>query len=217
MWVPAWAVNEVRQIAKPAGIGVNAQWFDADLSEQVLVAYENDKPVYATLVSSGKNNATPLGIYPVWARVAAITMKSQPYDDKPYFVNMVPWSTFFQAHNAIHGAYWHDRFGNRRSHGCVNVAPLDAKWLFDWVGPALPRGWTGYLPSSLEHAPVVHVRDSSRPQGLQFTQSRPIGPPDAEEERRKTEAAQKRRAEKAALDAELEVGTPLWPEGGDAP
>lgn len=65
-------------------------------------------------------------------------MKSQPYDDKGYFVNMVPWSTFFQAHNAIHGAFWHDRFGGVKSHGCINVAPLDARFVFEWLKPELP-------------------------------------------------------------------------------
>ncbi|MBX7084187.1 MAG: L,D-transpeptidase [Nannocystaceae bacterium] len=224
-WIAATELNEVHVIPPPEGVATEArvretgndQWIDVDIGEQVLVAYRGDVPVFATLVSTGKSSPTPLGNYPIWAKVASMDMANQDWEDNAFLVQGVPWVMLFQGHNAIHGAYWHDRFGNRRSHGCVNVAPLDAKWLFDWVGPALPRGWTGYLPSSLEHAPVVHVRDSSRPQGLQFTQSRPIGPPDAEEERRKTEAAQKRRAEKAALDAELEVGTPLWPEGGDAP
>src|SRR5688500_9778844 len=135
-------------------------------------------------------------------------MANQDYEDKPYMVQGVPWVLLFQGHNALHGAYWHDRFGNRKSHGCVNLAPLDARWVFDWAGPTLPRGWTGYLPLSLERSPVVHVRDSSREDGLQFTQSRPIGPPDREAERRKAEAAEKRRAqEPPALDE-----APIWPE-----
>jgi lipoprotein-anchoring transpeptidase ErfK/SrfK len=206
MWVPAWAVNEVRQIAKPAGIGVNAQWFDADLSEQVLVAYENDKPVYATLVSSGKNNATPLGIYPVWARVAAITMKSQPYDDKPYFVNMVPWSTFFQAHNAIHGAYWHDRFGYVKSHGCINVAPLDARYVFELLKPAVPPGWTSVRPTDVTQWPMLYVHDSGRRPA--FHQDRPIGAPDREDESERFEETNRLR---------IEQGLPPLPPPGTKP
>jgi len=206
LWVPAYAVNEVRMIAKPAEMGANTQWFDADLAEQVLVAYENDKPVFATIVSSGKNNATPLGIYPVWARVAAITMKSQPYDDKPYFVNMVPWSTFFQAHNAIHGAYWHDRFGYVKSHGCINVAPLDARYVFELLKPALPPGWTSVRPTDVTQWPMLYVHDSGRRPA--FHQDRPIGPPDRQDETDRFEETNRLRAEQ---------GLPPLPPPGTKP
>lgn len=40
----------------------------------------------------------------------------------------VPWSMYFHESFALHGAYWHDRFGLRHSHGCVNLAPQDAQW-----------------------------------------------------------------------------------------
>ena len=69
------------------------KWIDVDVGEQVLVTYENDKPTFATLISSGRAIPTPMGTYPVWAKVSAITMKNQPYEDKPYYVNKVPWST----------------------------------------------------------------------------------------------------------------------------
>ncbi len=144
MWVNADQVNEVRVLARPATVPADIdRWVDVDLGEQVLVLYEADKPVFATLVSSGRAIPTPMGTYPVWAKVAAITMKNQPYEDKGYFVNKVPWSTFFQWHNAIHGAYWHDRFGVSKSHGCVNVAPLDARHVFEWVSPPLAARMVG--------------------------------------------------------------------------
>src|SRR5262249_31104161 len=139
-WVKAGEVNEARRSARPEGITAAQQWIDVDLGEQVLVAYDGDRPVYVTLTSSGRAIPTPRGNYPVWAKVSAISMKSQPYEDKAYFVNKVPWVLFFQAHNAIHGAYWHDRFGVTKSHGCVNVSPLDARHLFEWLQPELPPG-----------------------------------------------------------------------------
>ncbi|MBC8073881.1 MAG: L,D-transpeptidase [Deltaproteobacteria bacterium] len=216
-WIDADQLNEVIVVAPPDGVleparqaaTGNDQWFDVDVGEQVLVAYRGETPVFATLVASGRGSPTPLGNYPIWAKVGSMDMANQDYEDKPYMVQGVPWVLLFQGHNALHGAYWHDRFGNRKSHGCVNLAPLDARWVFDWAGPTLPRGWTGYLPLSLERSPVVHVRDSSREDGLQFTQSRPIGPPDREAERRKAEAAAERRAlEPPPVDDE----TQLWPE-----
>ena len=175
------------------------RWIDVDLGEQVLVLYENDKPVFATLVSSGRAIPTPMGTYPVWAKVAAITMKNQPYEDKGYFVNKVPWSTFFQWHNAIHGAYWHDKFGVTKSHGCVNVAPLDARHVFEWVRPALPPGWTGLRPLDLIKSPYVVVRNSHMKKP--FRQDRPIGPPDKELEGQRLEEAEKRRADEAGKTA----------------
>jgi hypothetical protein len=212
-WVEADALNEVHVIEPPPGVRVderalatgNDQWIDVDVGEQVLVAYRGKKPVYATIVSSGRGSPTPLGDYPIWAKVASMDMANQDYEEKPYMVQGVPWVLLFQGHNALHGAYWHDRFGNRKSHGCVNLAPLDARFVFEWTGPMLPAGWTGYLPSDLHRSPVVHVRDTSKPGGASFTQERPIGPPDREEERRKTEAALERRALEEA-EAPLDIG-----------
>lgn len=206
-WVQAAHLAEVMIIEAPEGVlrdnrvrTGNDQWIDVNLGEQVLVAYRGAEPVYATLVASGKGSPTPRGNYPIWAKVASMTMANQDYEDKPYMVEHVPWVLLFQGHNALHGAYWHDRFGNRRSHGCVNLAPRDARWVFEWVAPTLPIGWTGYIPADLERSVVVHVRDSSLPPAEAFIQERPIGPPDPEEEKRKLELAEQRRAEQAAAN-----------------
>ena len=222
-WIEADSLNEVHVIEPPDGVlgeyrlttTGNDQWFDVDVGEQVLVAYRGTSPHYATLVSSGRGSPTPLGNYPVWAKVASMDMANQDYEDKPYMVQGVPWVLLFQGHNALHGAYWHDRFGNRKSHGCVNLAPIDARWVFEWTGPTLPRGWTGYLPD-LTRSPVVHVRDSSRPPGSTFTQQRAIGPPDPEVERAKQEAAERRRAvlaEAEGLQAQGAGEPPLRSDG----
>jgi lipoprotein-anchoring transpeptidase ErfK/SrfK len=55
----------------------------------------------------------------------------------------VPWIQYFASGYAIHGAYWHDVFGIPRSHGCVNLAPIDARVVFMWTDPPLPAGWHG--------------------------------------------------------------------------
>ncbi|PRP97122.1 L,D-transpeptidase catalytic domain [Enhygromyxa salina] len=200
LWIDADHLNEVHIAAAPPPEVLddwrgrntgNDQWIDVDLGEQVLVGYRGDRAVFATMVSSGRSMPTPRGNYPVWAKVASTTMASQAYEDKPYMVQGVPWVILFQGHNALHGAYWHDKFGTPKSHGCVNLAPHDARYVFEWTGPTLPLGWTGYLPSDLRRAVVVHVRDSSRGG---FVQDRPIGPPDREAEKARAEAADERRA-----------------------
>lgn len=196
-WMRADDLNEVRLLTRPTSVVGHEKWIDVDLGEQVLVAYEGNRPVFATLTSSGRAIATPRGNYPIWGKVSTITMKSQPYEDQTYYVDRVPWVLFFQAHNAIHGAYWHDLFGVTKSHGCVNVAPKDARWLFEWVPPALPAQWSGLRTPNLLEGVFVHVRNSSlrRP----FEQERNMGPPDREEERTKLQDAEARRLASGAV------------------
>jgi lipoprotein-anchoring transpeptidase ErfK/SrfK len=55
----------------------------------------------------------------------------------------VPWVQYFAAGFALHTAYWHDVFGVARSHGCVNLSPIDGHWLFGWSDPPVPAGWHG--------------------------------------------------------------------------
>lgn len=60
-----------------------------------------------------------------------------------YELRDVPWIQYFASGYALHGAYWHDVFGIPRSHGCINLSPIDAHLLFLWTEPAVPAGWQG--------------------------------------------------------------------------
>jgi len=52
----------------------------------------------------------------------------------------VPWSTFFtETGVAFHGTFWHDNYGGRMSHGCVNMRVEEALWLYRWTTPAYPN------------------------------------------------------------------------------
>ena len=53
----------------------------------------------------------------------------------------VPYIQYFESGYALHAAYWHDVFGTPRSHGCVNLAPVDAHRIFFWTDPPVPAGW----------------------------------------------------------------------------
>jgi hypothetical protein len=206
-WMKEAHLNEVRKIERPTGTGSHPQWFDVDLGEQVVVAYQNDLPVYATLTASGHQpNHTPRGNYPIWGKGTSVTMKSQEYDDIPYYVNRVPWVMFFQAHNALHGAYWHDQFGRTKSHGCVNLAPADAHYLFEWLEPRLPAGWTAIRFWDLTQAPYAHIHDTHKRRGL--VQERNIGPPDKNDEAERIAKATERREAEAAAAAAAAGATP---------
>ena len=60
-----------------------------------------------------------------------------------YQLRDVPYIQYFAAGQALHTAYWHDVFGKKRSHGCVNLSPIDAHRVFQWTEPAMPAEWHG--------------------------------------------------------------------------
>ena len=128
---------------RPEAVGPNDKWIHVDLDEQSLVAYEGDRPVFATLVSSGKGAefATPKGLYQIREKHITTTMNGPDPDAGYYEVEEVPWTLFYYDSYALHGAYWHNEFGNTRSHGCTNISPVDARWLFYWTDDELPQGW----------------------------------------------------------------------------
>jgi lipoprotein-anchoring transpeptidase ErfK/SrfK len=82
--------------------------------------------------------------------------------DGPYSIEDVPWVMYFNASIALHGAFWHNQFGTPRSHGCVNLAPADAKQLFAWVEPRLPPGLHGVYATATQPGTRVVVHGHTR-------------------------------------------------------
>lgn len=71
----------------------------------------------------------------------------------------VPWIQYFSKGFALHGAYWHDVFGVPRSHGCVNLAPIDARVVFNFTDPPVPAGWHGLnVGDDMGEGTWVHIR-----------------------------------------------------------
>jgi hypothetical protein len=137
-WISQVYVGKVAPTGVPAGVAPGAAWIDVDLFEQTLAAYVGDRMVYATLVSSGLPGwNTPPGLFQVWHEVAAGKMSGAHNRPDYYFLEDVPWALYYDGNIALHGAYWHDSFGYQHSHGCVNLAPLDARWLFEWAPDAV--------------------------------------------------------------------------------
>jgi len=44
---------------------------------------------------------------------------------------------------SLHGTYWHDIFGYRTSHGCVNMTISDAKWVYEFLADTYGQTSTG--------------------------------------------------------------------------
>jgi len=128
------------------------KWIDVSILRQSLVAYEGTRPVFATLVSTGVDGledpeetySTVRGAFLIHTKHVTATMDSDEEGDT-FDLRDVPYVQYFKAGYALHGAYWHDSFGTPRSHGCINLSPVDASWLFGWTDPQVPRGWHAKL------------------------------------------------------------------------
>lgn len=130
---PAPAPAAPAPVAANAGAG-GARWIDINLSNQSLTAFEGNTAVFNTLVSTGSTFPTPVGTYKILYRVPSQRMTGPGYD-----LPNVPWVMYFTNRgHAIHGAYWHNNFGQPMSHGCVNMRPSEAEWLYNFT----PNGAT---------------------------------------------------------------------------
>ena len=168
--VRAELVTRVQTVAPPPGLPPGEFWLDVDLGHQTLVAYEGDRPIYATLVSTGRvrksnnpllSHETPVGRYRLLSKHTTATMDGDHAIFGAYSLEDVPYVQFFKGAYALHGAFWHDRFGRPSSHGCINLAPEDARWLFDWTLPDVPRGWHAAYPLAPAKGTTLVIRGTT--------------------------------------------------------
>lgn len=133
-WVQQIRVAKVKPIERPEGVGPHDRWVAIDLYEQTAVAYEGDTMVFATLISSGLPQwGTREGLFQIYERYEATRMSGAAGQPDFYFIEEVPYVMYFDGDIGLHGTYWHDRFGYRQSHGCVNLSIMDAWWIYDWT------------------------------------------------------------------------------------
>lgn len=155
-WIHQFNVAKIAPIERPAEVDTE-KWIGIDLYEQVLIAYEGETPVFATLISSGlKNWPTNEGLFHVYLRYPRAAMSGAYQQPDFYYLQEVPWTMYFDGDIAIHGTYWHDGFGYRASHGCVNASIVDAKWLYDWSASE----WDYGVPNDV--GPAVYVYSSGQ-------------------------------------------------------
>ncbi len=145
----------------PEGVAPSDKWIDVDLAKKVLTLFDYDKPVFATYISPGRpENPTETGTYRVWYKLAKAEMKGgPPLHSYRYDLKNIPWVMFYNYDYAIHGTYWHDKFGTPQSAGCTNMTQGDAKYIFDNTLPAIPAGQQGVFSrgaDGLGAGTVVH-------------------------------------------------------------
>ncbi|HEX2697166.1 MAG TPA: L,D-transpeptidase family protein [Anaerolineales bacterium] len=119
-----------------------------DTATQSVTAFEDDQAVLTARCSSGgKGTKTPLGDFQTFHKGPTIHMTNdgEAGAGHGYDLPGVPWVSFFTGTGvSFHGTYWHNDYGQPRSHGCVNLSPSDAKFVYRWTRPNVPRE-TQYL------------------------------------------------------------------------
>jgi lipoprotein-anchoring transpeptidase ErfK/SrfK len=119
----------------PAEAGANTcRFIYVNLAAQTLSVFDKCKLVFATLISSGKNSWTFEGQFTIVNKFNYSSITPPEWSTSEYYIQGVPYFMTYSGDFGFHGAYWHDNFGTAASHGCINLSPADAKWLYDWAG-----------------------------------------------------------------------------------
>ena len=168
-WMRAMDGTVTNPGSPPKNLAPGERWIDVNLGLQSLVAFAGEKPVFATIISSGRHDDDPVkdhhtrpGEFRVREKHISATMDNDTATDGPYSIEDVPWIMYFDGSTALHGAFWHSRFGHERSHGCVNMTPHDAHELFGWVGPNVPDSWHGVRATDANPGTRVIVHDNGK-------------------------------------------------------
>jgi len=147
-----------KKFTVPQEVATGNYWIDVDLTKKILTLFLYDKPVFATYVSTGKDiNPTPAGTFNVWYKLKKTEMKGgPPLISYRYDLPNVPYVMYYNNSYAIHGTYWHDKFGTQQSAGCTNLTQGDAAFIFEKTNPKLDGERTSILSSKDNPGTVIN-------------------------------------------------------------
>jgi lipoprotein-anchoring transpeptidase ErfK/SrfK len=134
-WLPKKQLARVRVSTSPPPDVSSDRWIDINLFDQTLAVYEQNQLVFATVIASGIEPLwTQPGTFQIYEKHERAPMTGAFEADRSdaYYLEDVPWTMYYDQARALHGAYWRTKMGFEQSHGCVNLTPGDAHWLFDW-------------------------------------------------------------------------------------
>jgi len=140
-------LDEMKPIS--AHIPSNNKRIEVHLPEQVMIAFENDQPVFMARVATGAkfsngDYSTPSGRFSTFHKRYSRHMARGNLAANGYDLPGVPWNSYITEEGiAFHGTYWHNNFGRPRSHGCINLTPQAAKWIYLWTMPIVPPDQEG--------------------------------------------------------------------------
>lgn len=113
---------------------LDTRWLQIDIGNQQLTAWDGDRAVRTISVSTGKSGTpTRPGVWTIYTKIRSARMRGPGYD-----VPDVPYTMYYDGGFGIHGAYWHNNFGQPMSHGCTNLSVDQARWFFSWASVGTP-------------------------------------------------------------------------------
>lgn len=139
------------------------KWLDISIATQTLTAYEGTKPIYATQITTGRDQlkdpaqsaSTARGTFHILSK--HLTRALDPREAHGSFdINDAPWVMEFEPGNALTGMYWSDSVGEASTYHAVGLTPIDAHRLFTWTDPPIPEGWHAVYGG--EDSTIVYVR-----------------------------------------------------------
>ncbi|PIZ89203.1 MAG: hypothetical protein COX90_00560 [Candidatus Nealsonbacteria bacterium CG_4_10_14_0_2_um_filter_38_17] len=147
-----------KEFTVPQEVKEGEYWIDVDLTKNVITLFLYDKPVFASYVSPGRpENPTIEGTFRVWYKLTKTRMRGgPPLHSYRYDLDNVPNVLYYEDSYAIHGTYWHDKFGTQQSAGCTNLAQGDAAFIFEKTTPILNPKQESIVSSKDNPGTVVH-------------------------------------------------------------
>ncbi|HYI51385.1 MAG TPA: L,D-transpeptidase family protein [Microbacterium sp.] len=126
-------------------IATFARSIEVNLSQQHAYLFENGAVVDSWPISSGKEGfSSSTGNFRISAKLTSQNMGNRDLTKEPfYFTENVPWVMYYNGDEALHGAYWHNNFGNVMSHGCINMPVGSAEFAYGWA-PMGTEVWVHY-------------------------------------------------------------------------
>lgn len=160
-WTTAFIPRNLDNLTPIEMPDTNERWIRVDLSEQVVIAYEGDRPIRGFVISSGlPKTPTVTGTFRIRMKVRSQNMTGGDRAAGNYYdLDNVQWVQYFYEDYSFHGTYWHNKFGQPMSHGCLNMTISDAKWLFDWAAPKWDGKSVWYRPTTDDPGTLVIIHE----------------------------------------------------------
>jgi len=139
-WMHVFTPQELAPLSPQVPAG--EKHIEIYLERQLLLVFEWDVLVYAARVATGQRNyESPTGWFHTFHKRPTYHMFGGADEFSVFDLPGVPWDSYITENGvALHGTYWHNDFGHPHSHGCINMTPPDAKWIFRWTLPTVPPG-----------------------------------------------------------------------------
>jgi len=166
-WVRHRDVTVIRRLHDfPDFAAAEQKWIDVSIVTGTLVLYEGKKPVFASLLSVGRDRlgdpkttaSTAQGVFEVVEKHITDRGLDPKASEQNYEVYDVPWVLTLAGGTRLHAAFWHDRFGIEHTDGALHVSPKDAARIFAWSTPELPEGWHAIKASGQKSVQKTMVR-----------------------------------------------------------